>query len=101
MKKFIGACLISIASYTQAAPQTLEFEAFCETTEIVFKKLVEFKEVPFLLGKAEDEASSIMTFWVNARDKTWTITSTKGNLTCIIGYGDNLNLAKIRLTGDL
>ena len=95
MKKYIFWCLLALSPVSRAQTQILPFEAICDKTEKVISALMkEFQETPFLVGKADDDAGSIMTFWVNAKTRSWTITSTKKDLTCVIGYGESIDLVK-------
>ena len=43
-----------------------------------------------MMGKADDEANSTMSIWMNVTDKHWTIIATKNELSCIVGTGTDL-----------
>jgi len=97
MKKYIFWCLVILSPSAHSHTQILTFEAICDKTEIVLPTLMkDYQEAPFFVGKADDEAKSIMTFWVNSKNRSWTITSTKKDITCVIGYGDSLELVRTR-----
>jgi hypothetical protein len=65
----------------------------CDDTSIIFNTLKkDYKEIPFVLGKTSDIANTVMSLWVNPASKTWTILSTKNDITCVIGVGDKLEL---------
>jgi hypothetical protein len=65
----------------------------CDDTKIVTDYLTKnYKEIPLLVGKAEDEVGSLMSFWVNRKTGTWTIVATKDKLSCIIGVGKSLKV---------
>ena len=51
-----------------------------------------FKEMPLLTGRASDEAKSILSFWMNPIDNSWSIIATNKDLSCVIGIGTNFNL---------
>lgn len=91
--KYLLSSLLALALPVYSQTEILTFEAVCDTTKKVGLTLLkEFQEMPFLIGKANDEAQSQMIFWINPKLQTWSITSTKGNLTCVIGYGDTLKI---------
>jgi hypothetical protein len=63
-------------------------EIVCSDTETVFKTIKEkFGERVEFGGTLED--GSIVLYWINRQDKTWTMTMTKKDKTCIVltGYG--------------
>jgi hypothetical protein len=65
----------------------------CDDTKIVTDYLTKnYKEIPLLVGKTEDEVGSLMSFWVNRKTGTWTIIATKDKLSCIIGVGKSLKV---------
>jgi len=97
MKNYIFWCLIALSTSSHSQTQVLTYEAVCDKTEKVLSVLTqEFRETPFLIGKADDDAGSVMTFWVNAKNRTWTITATKKDTTCVIGYGDSVELVRLK-----
>ena len=63
-----------------------------ETSDLIKTLTSKFKEKPVLIGKVEDQAGSMMSFWVNDSEKSWTIISTKDEVSCVVGYGKNLNV---------
>ena len=66
-------------------------DMICNDTEIIVKTLRgKYKEVPLLIGQANDEASSIMTLWMNPETKSWTITATKDDVSCVTGMGEQI-----------
>jgi hypothetical protein len=65
----------------------------CFETKTLFKSLREtYRESPIIMGKADDGAKSTMSLWMHPVDNTWTIVSTKENLSCVIGVGTNFKL---------
>ena len=66
---------------------------FCADTKVIVKQLREkYKEIPVVSGKADDEAKSIMTIWMNPVDETWTILATNKDYSCIVGVGQELKV---------
>ena len=43
-----------------------------------------------MTGKAEDEANSVVSIWMNPADNNWTILATKKDLTCVVGMGTDM-----------
>ena len=65
----------------------------CFETETLVKELRgKFKEIPFIYGKTHDVAETTMSMWVNPSTKTWTIVATKNSLSCVIGYGKDMQI---------
>jgi hypothetical protein len=80
-------------SYSQELKDTSVIDLPCYDSDELFKSLREkFKEMPFLVGKAGDEAKSTISIWLNPVDNNWTIVATKNDLSCIVGLGDDMKL---------
>ncbi len=78
---------------SKAQEFVINAELICnETKHIVNVLRKEYKEMPFLFGKAGDEAKSIMSLWVNPTTKNWTILATKEDITCVVGVGSKFEL---------
>lgn len=45
-----------------------------------------------MTGKADDDAGSTMSVWMNPIDNDWTIIATKDELSCVVGTGTDLKL---------
>lgn len=81
------------------ASEILKFDAYCDSTDTIVKNLKEtYKETPIIIGKASDEAKSVVTLWTNPTTKSWTILATKSKISCIIGVGDDLTVIKLSRT---
>jgi hypothetical protein len=88
-----------IAPLASNAAELLKFDAYCDQTDTIVKNLKEtYKEAPIIIGKASDEAKSVMTVWTNPTTKSWTIVATKSNISCIIGVGDGFTIIKLPKT---
>ena len=86
-------CAITNISYAQKLEDTVKIDLPCYNTTELFKSLREnFKEVPLLTGKTDDEAKSTMSIWMNPIDNDWTIIATKKELSCVIGTGTSMKL---------
>jgi len=84
------ACIVPLASN---ASEIITTEIYCDKTTTIMETLrKEYKEFPFTVGKANDIAGSMMSFWINPTTKSWTILSTKKDITCVIGTGKDFNL---------
>jgi hypothetical protein len=72
---------------------------FCYDTDSLFSALrKDFDERPFFVGKANDVASSTMSFWVSKKGDTWSIIATIDDMSCVVGSGTNLQLLKLGKT---
>ena len=75
------------------AGEVVTRDMFCADTKLIVKDLREkYKEMPVITGKADDEAQSLMTIWMNPVDETWTIVATNKDYSCIIGVGQQLKV---------
>ena len=89
--------LLSNNSYSQKLEQTIKTELPCYNTKELFKTLREnYKELPLLTGKADDEANSTMSLWLNPVDNDWTIIATKKDLSCVVGTGTDMKIIPTR-----
>jgi hypothetical protein len=80
-------------SYAQKLEESVTSDMPCYNTKEIFKSLREkFKELPFMTGKAEDEANSVVSIWINPVDNNWTILATKKDLTCVVGMGTDMKM---------
>ena len=62
-------------------------------TKEIFKSIREkYKELPFMIGQASDEANSLVSIWLNPVDNNWTILATKKDLTCVVGVGTDMKI---------
>lgn len=74
-------------------PDVVTYEAQCFDTDALFKELRSgYKEVPLATGKADDQAESIMSIWIQPTIGNWTVVATKGTLSCVIGYGKDFTV---------
>jgi hypothetical protein len=98
MKKLLTFLLLlpSFSFAQDNIPEIVNVELKCYNTAELFKYLMaNFKEQPIILGQTQDEGNSIMTFWVNDKTRSWTITATIKDTSCIVGYGKNINLVNL------
>ena len=88
--KALVACLLTLNSY---AGEVVSRDMYCADTKVIVKELREkYKEMPVVSGKADDEAQSLMTIWMNPVEETWTIVATNKDYSCIIGVGQQLKV---------
>ena len=74
----------------------------CYPTDELFKTLMStYAEKPILLGKTDDQVGSTMSLWINNNKSTWSIISSKGKISCVVGYGNNLNIILRKLGKEL
>lgn len=93
--KLIGmrVLLVSCLTLNAFAGEVITRDMFCADTKIIVKDLKEkYKEIPVITGKADDEAQSLMTIWMNPVEETWTIVATNKDYSCIIGVGQKLKV---------
>lgn len=75
------------------AGEVVTRDMYCADTKVIVKELREkYREIPVVTGKADDEAKSVMTIWLNPVDDTWTILATNKDYSCIIGVGQGLKV---------
>lgn len=97
MKKlFLLLCLVPVMVFAER--QTLNFQATCDNTDIIFQTIIqEYKEKPVTMSMAQDLIESTVVIWANPKTQTWTMTATMGKLTCVIGYGSKF----VFVSGDM
>jgi hypothetical protein len=67
----------------------------CGETKVITEKLRErFKEIPIIIGIADDGVKSLMSLWTNLDNGSWTLVATKDDLSCIIGTGKSLRIVE-------
>ena len=82
-----------ISMQSKAATEVLTFKAVCNDTKVITDNLIKrYREIPLIFGNAEDEAKSTMSFWINLKNKSWSIVATKDNISCIISTGTDLKI---------
>ena len=87
------ALLVSCLTLNAFAGEVITRDMFCADTKLIVKDLKEkYKEIPVITGKADDEAQSLMTIWMNPVEETWTIVATNKDYSCIIGVGQKLKV---------
>ena len=96
----VGIVLIGLLAsntYSQKLENTIKTELPCYNTQELFNSLREkYKELPLLTGKADDEANSTMSLWLNPFDNNWTIIATKKDLSCVVGTGTDMKIIPVR-----
>jgi len=89
--------LLANSSYSQKVQDVVKTELPCYNTQELFKSLREnYKEFPILTGKADDEAGSTMSVWLNPIDSDWTIIATKKDISCVVGTGTDMKIIPSR-----
>lgn len=98
MRKLILGILfcVPISVLSQTVPQDkIDVTYPCYNTDKLFKLLnSEYKEIPLFMGNADDIAESTMSLWVSGKGSSWTIVSTKNEISCVVGSGKNLQLVR-------
>jgi hypothetical protein len=85
--------LLANNAHASETVESITMDIPCFDTETLVKELRgKFKEIPFIYGKASDVAETAMTMWVNPLAKTWTLVATKDSISCVIGYGKDVQI---------
>jgi hypothetical protein len=85
------ACIVPQAS--NAEESFVQATLYCDETKKIMNTLRQtFKEMPFVFGKTNDDAKSVMSLWVNPTTKSWSIIATKKDISCVVGVGDSFEL---------
>ena len=83
-------CLFNTSTYAQS---TYNMPVVCAPSKVIFNDLSkEFKELPLMVGNTDEEG--IMTIWMG-KSKSYTITITTNDITCIINYGSKLQVIRL------
>ena len=84
---------ITNISYSQEIVEAISVDLPCYNTKELFKSLREkYKELPIVTGTAGDQAESTISIWMDPIEKSWTIVTTKKELSCIVGLGTDIKL---------
>ena len=84
---------ITNISYSQDIVEAISVDLPCYNTKELFKSLREkYKELPIVTGTAGDQAESTISIWMDPIEKSWTIVTTKKELSCIVGLGTDIKL---------
>jgi hypothetical protein len=84
---------ITNISYSQDIVEAISVDLPCYNTKELFKSLREkYKELPIVTGTAGDQAESTVSIWMDPIEKSWTIVTTKKELSCIVGLGTDIKL---------
>lgn len=95
MKYLLLAVSLGITniSYSQDIVEAISVDLPCYNTKELFKSLREkYKELPIVTGTAGDQAESTISIWMDPIEKSWTIVTTKKELSCIVGLGTDIKL---------
>ena len=96
---FLG---LSTNSYSQEIEESISIDLPCYNTKEIFKSIREkYKELPFMTGKTDDEANSIVSIWINPISNNWTILATKKDLTCVVGVGTDMKIIPYKKGTDI
>lgn len=88
-----------IAPQASNAEEIITTQIYCDDTKKIVNTLRQtFREMPFVYGKTNDDAKSVMSLWINPTTKSWTIVATKKDTSCVIGVGDNFELVPYKDT---
>jgi hypothetical protein len=93
---------LSTKSYSQKLEESITIDLPCYNTKEIFKSIREkYKELPFMTGQVADEASSIVSIWLNPVDNNWTILATKKDITCVVGVGTDMKIIPYKKGTDI
>lgn len=89
----IWILLIGCFVNTSIAGEIIQRDMYCDDTAIITQELRDkYKEIPVIVGKTADVAESVMTFWTNPTENTWTILATNKDFSCVVGTGNKLTI---------
>jgi len=96
MKFLYAFLLLALSISVSAETSTITNTMPCGDTKTVINELREdYKEIPIIIGIANDNANSLMSLWTNVNDGSWTLVATKDQLSCIIGTGKSLRVLEL------
>lgn len=91
--KILLAVGIIIVGVKASAQDSRVVRVQCGPTKDVVESLIrDFGEKPIIYGKGPDGENGVMTLWVNEQTLTWTVITTHGERSCVIGGGQNLTV---------
>lgn len=91
--------MASIVPLASNSEEIITTQLYCDDTKKIVNTLKQtFKEMPFAYGKTNDAAKSVMSLWINPTTKSWTIVTTKKDISCVVGVGDNFELVSYKDT---
>ena len=83
----------ALLALTATAGEIEQRDMYCDSTKQIIETLkTKYQEIPVIVGKADDEAGSVMTLWTNPANDSWSIVATKDDTSCIIGVGKQLKV---------
>ena len=88
MQKHLSALLLSsVATVCNAQLVEIQKPVQCGPTDKLFTELMkEYQEQLYWAGAGEKVGSNYV-LWVNAETKTWTLTQSNKDVSCILGTG--------------
>jgi hypothetical protein len=88
MKKFL-ILILMLTTLAHAEPRRLNKPVVCESTEKVFRTIVEeFGETPQWRGATPEQGTSTV-LTVNTKTGSWTLIEYTAVMACVIGVGEN------------
>jgi hypothetical protein len=92
MKKFL-ILAVMLTTLAHAEPRRLNKPVVCESTEKVFRTIVEeFGETPQWRGATPEQGTSTV-LTVNTKTGSWTLIEYTAVMACVIGVGENSSSA--------
>lgn len=91
MKKIVLISLL-FSNLAYAKEELISYDAFCDNTKIIVEKIKEYNEVPVALGNSVEPKKSKLSLWMNPTTKSWTLISTHGDTTCVLGIGEKMKI---------
>jgi hypothetical protein len=92
MKKFL-ILAVMLTTLAHAEPRTLNKPVVCESTEKVFRTMMEeFGETPQWRGATSEQGTNTV-LTVNTKTGSWTLIEYTAVMACVIGVGENSSTA--------
>lgn len=93
MRTFLILVLVFTAAVAHAETRTLNKPVVCDTTEKVFRTMMEeFGETPQWRGATPEQGTSTV-LTVNTRTGAWTLIEYTSVMACVIGVGESSSSA--------
>lgn len=86
-----ASMLLLLSSIASAAPVQTEIPVICDDSKNIATFLVDkYKELPYVSGITQ--SGFLMSLWINAETKSWTILLTNQDKSCVVNAGADFSI---------